>query len=54
MKKKTKEKIRKAIEHATKLVKSWPIWKQNILINSAKPQWDTPREPVDNKDETLY
>lgn len=46
----TAEEVREQIERATKLVESWPKWKQNILVNSGKPSFDTPREPVDNFD----
>ena len=33
---------------ASALVKSWPVWKQNILQNSSKPTVAVAREPVDN------
>lgn len=31
---------------ATKLVASWPLWKQNILVQSGKPTVDVPRIPI--------
>jgi hypothetical protein len=40
--------FQKHLEWASAEVKTWPLWKQNILGSSLKPQWDTPREPVDN------
>ena len=43
-----REKFRKHIERATKIVNSWPLWKQNILGNIGKPNFDTPRKPIDN------
>jgi len=36
------------IEYATKIVNTWPKWKQNILENSNKAQFDVPRKPVNN------
>jgi hypothetical protein len=46
-----KDEIYRRIESATKLVQSWPAWKQNILIQSAQPTVKIPRIPVDNKQE---
>lgn len=40
----------KTLERASEIVSTWPEWKRNILSNSAKPMWDTPRQPVDNSD----
>ena len=45
-----KEKFIKHLEWASKVVKTWPTWKRNVLTSSMKAQWDTPRKLVDNKD----
>jgi len=34
------------LDYATKLVESWPAWKQNILGNSSKPNVEVPRIPI--------
>ncbi|QDU98477.1 hypothetical protein [Lignipirellula cremea] len=44
----THDEIRKQIEYATKVVETWPAWKQNILAHSSSPAISQPREPVDN------
>ncbi len=44
----TEEELKRHIERVTKLVESWPKWKQDILKNSNKPTVDVPREPVVN------
>lgn len=44
----TEADIRRAIDGATKLVASWPAWKQNALADSARPMFDRPRPPVIN------
>jgi hypothetical protein len=41
--------ISQRIEIATKLVQSWPAWKQNILVQSAQPKVQVPRVPVNNQ-----
>lgn len=46
----THDEFRKQLEHATKIVESWPKWKQNILEHSASPTVSVPREPVCNYD----
>ena len=38
--------IQAEMARASKIVKSWPDWKQNILIDSSKPTNSTPRVPV--------
>jgi hypothetical protein len=45
----TKEQVLQRIESATKLVQSWPAWKQNILVQSAQPTVRVPRTPVNNQ-----
>ena len=27
------------LDRASKLVATWPLWKQNILTDSARPNW---------------
>lgn len=44
-KKDHRSRIEAVIRHASKIVATWPKWKQNILVNSAKPMLDTPRKP---------
>lgn len=34
-----------AARRAAAIVKTWPLWKQNLLTDSMKPTWDTPRYP---------
>lgn len=37
------------LEHcrlAAEIVSKWPKWKQNLIENSLKPSWDTPRKPI--------
>lgn len=46
----TKEDLQLQIENATKLVNSWPQWKQKILIQSAQPTVSSPRTPVNNQE----
>lgn len=46
----TEEEFQKQMDIATKLVNSWPLWKQNLLEQSSKPFVEVPREPVSNKD----
>ena len=36
----------RSLERASKLVASWPLWKQNILVNSASPTVRVPRKPI--------
>jgi DNA-directed RNA polymerase subunit F len=38
--------IRKHIEYASSVVKSWPLWKQNILANSSEGTTKIPRKPI--------
>ena len=44
-----RKKFHDHLEWAAKQVASWPAWKRNILKDSSKPQWDTPRKPQDNR-----
>ena len=44
----TKEKVFEQMNLATKLVKSWPEWKQHILEHSMKPTLSVPRKPIIN------
>jgi len=41
--------IRQQIQIAVNLVKTWPTWKQNILIQSEQPTVRVPRTPVNNQ-----
>ena len=41
--------FRRAMERASKIVASWPLWKQNILVDSGSPTVRVPRTPVNNK-----
>lgn len=34
------------IEHCSAVVKTWPLWKQNILAQSGSPTVPTPRTPI--------
>lgn len=34
------------LEWASRIVKTWPAWKRNILKNSSKSTLSTPRKPV--------
>lgn len=45
----TLEEMRKQIEDARKVVRTWPEWKQNILVQSGQPTVSVPREPVNNQ-----
>lgn len=36
------EQMRRAVE----IVRGWPLWKQSMLENSGKPQWDVARPIV--------
>ena len=45
--------IREQIEMATKLVETWPSWKQNILVHSAQSTVASPRTPVNNRTEKV-
>ncbi len=38
--------FRQQIAKASELVKTWPNWKQNILVYSSRPTVSTPRPPV--------
>jgi hypothetical protein len=42
----TTEEFWAEVAKATKLVASWPKWKQNILEQSGKPTVDVPRQPI--------
>jgi hypothetical protein len=44
----TRDELREAVKQATKIVESWPLWKQNILKHSGEPSVSVPRTPVDN------
>jgi len=46
----TQEEFNRQMELATKLVESWPLWKQNLLEQSSKPFVSEPRKPVINKE----
>lgn len=45
----THESIVEQCERAAKIVSQWPTWKRNILENSLRPQWDAPRDVVENE-----
>ena len=34
---------------AAERVSKWPAWKRNILVDSAKPTLDKPRQPIVNE-----
>lgn len=38
--------LRESMDDASRIVATWPEWKQNILRDSAKPTLDVPRTPV--------
>lgn len=40
------EQLQKDIAKASQIVKSWPQWKQHILVESSKQSSSTPRSPV--------
>jgi len=44
--------VRKQISASAALVKSWPVWKQNILVHSAQPMNSSARPPVVNPNST--
>lgn len=37
------------LEWASRVVKTWPEWKQNVLANAGKAQNDMPRTPVESE-----
>lgn len=41
-----RNRIREVIRSAVAIVNTWPLWKQNILENSASPTVRVPRLPV--------
>lgn len=43
-------KILKTINDASRIVSTWPEWKQNILEKSGSPTVSTPRKPIANDD----
>ena len=47
----TEQEIKQQIEHAKAVVSSWPVWKQNILVDSSVSCRRTARTPVDTKDD---
>ena len=47
------DKFRAHIKRVSAIVKSWPLWKQNILQNSMKPTVSVPRTPVDNNKDQI-
>ncbi|MFO0883588.1 MAG: hypothetical protein U0894_05270 [Pirellulales bacterium] len=44
----TDSEFHRQIEHAQKVVASWPGWKRNLLSHSLSPMNSTPRIPVNN------
>ena len=42
----TRQEILDHCNRAAAEVATWPKWQQDILENSLRPQWDTPREVV--------
>jgi len=44
----SQEEFRKQLDIAASQVKTWPLWKQNILQDSLSPTVPVPRTPVDN------
>jgi hypothetical protein len=45
----TKNELREQIARASKLIETWPAWKQNVLVLSSRPSVSSPRPPVDNR-----
>ena len=46
----TRSELTQQIDKATKLVNTWPSWKQNILAHSSQPSVSAPRPPVNNQE----
>ncbi len=42
----TEQEIKKQIAHAKAVVSTWPVWKQNILVDSTVSSRQTARTPV--------
>lgn len=42
----SKAEFKRQMAIASKLVASWPVWKQRLLEQSSKPFVEKPREPV--------
>jgi len=40
-----KEKILREAARAARIVKTWPKWKQNLVLNSLKPTYNYSRVP---------
>ncbi len=45
----TASELRLQIDKATRLIETWPAWKQNILAHSSQPSVSAPRPPVNNQ-----
>ena len=45
----TPSELRLQIDKATRLIETWPAWKQNILAHSSRPSVSSPRPPVNNQ-----
>lgn len=45
----TLDEVREQMALASKLVATWPVWKQNILEQSGRPTVDVPRDPIVNE-----
>jgi hypothetical protein len=41
--------FREHLIQASRVVSTWPAWKQKLLEQSSKPTVDVPRNPVDNQ-----
>jgi len=44
-----RKRILEAAREAARIVKTWPLWKQNLLMNSLSPTCPT-RKPVTRRD----
>lgn len=44
--------VRKQISANAAMVRTWPVWKQNILTHSAQPTNSAARPPVVNQNST--
>ena len=43
------EELQEHLKRASKIVRSWPKWKQGILEGAMRPMRNSPREVVDNR-----
>lgn len=48
MNKREKDKFIRSLKKASKIVASWPKWKQNLLVDSSKAMNSKPRLIIDS------